>query len=239
MNSSANEKLYAAKYEKACAIVRLIGEVNNRSIFALCDEVDLAIEYYNYSKIDIHIDSLGGSISSLDYFISKLDKWQNKYGVTIGTLGLTNVASAAAMILSLGTIGYRRAYMSAQLTYHNSRILTNGQEIWTKERLDITSDRLTKTDDRLITRLVNHIFLNKVSKNESQKMHRIDYNFENEKYDILPLADITVETMQKEYIKLHNLDTYITPSIAYKLFLIDSSQEKFEESGEEKKFKED
>lgn len=160
------------KYEKACAVIRLIGEVNNKSIFSLCDEIDLAIEYYNYRKIDIQIDSPGGSISSLDYYISKLDKWQQRHGVIIGTLGLTSVASAAAMILSLGTIGYRRAYMSSQLVYHNSRLITQKEEMWTKERLDYTNKSLVETDDRLLNRLVKHVYTNKVFQNDQIKLKK-------------------------------------------------------------------
>ncbi|MBS1681667.1 MAG: ATP-dependent Clp protease proteolytic subunit [Bacteroidetes bacterium] len=245
METDISVLLPEVKYEKACAVIRLIGEVNNQSIFALCDEIDLAIEYYNYKKIDIQIDSPGGAITSLDYYLSKLHKWQQRYGVIIGTLGLTKIASSAAMILSLGTIGYRRAYQSSQLVYHNSRIITSKAEVWTKERLDYTNKSLAETDGRLITRLVKHIHSNKVIEKgqvKYKRMHGIDFDFENKLYRLKQTPEeevLSEQTLKQEYVKLSNLDTVITPLLAHQMLLIDSTQEEFEESGLEKLFKEE
>lgn len=233
-------------YEKACAIVRLFGEVNNQTIFELCDEIDLAIDYYNYRKIEIQIDSPGGSIQSLDYFITKLEKWRQKEGVIIATLGLTNVASAAAMILALGTVGYRRAYRSSSLLFHNSRVITNGSSVFTKETLNKANKDLAEIDERLLDRLSNHIHSNKVIQNDKvvhKKMWGLQFDVEKKSYQEYELSEesagVSVITLKKEYVKLHNLDVYISPGLAGKMLLIDFYQEDFESKGFEKRFKED
>ena len=65
-------QLQMAKYETHRAVVRLSGELNNDSIFALCDEIDLALDYYKYPAVEIQIDSPGGHVDSLDYYLTQI-----------------------------------------------------------------------------------------------------------------------------------------------------------------------
>lgn len=217
------------QYEQACCEIRLIGEINNQSIFLLCDEVDLAIDYYQYKKIDIQIDSHGGSIASLDYYLSKLDRWKKK-GIIIGTLGLTSVASAAAIILSLGTVGYRRAYSSSMLLYHNTRI---AREKWvaTKDSLQFESDALDRTDKRLIKRLIDHVNENILTKAKVRELSYLDFDYSEKKYLERTFSEfdgITTETVEKYYNILFSYDCFISPALAKGMLLIDYIQEEFE-----------
>lgn len=230
------------QYEKACCEIRLLGEINNQSIFTLCDEVDLAIDYYQYRKIEIQIDSPGGSIASLDYYLSKLERWKRK-NVTIATLGLTQVASAAALILSLGTIGYRRAYSSSMLLYHNSRI---SRENWTatKESLQFESQNLYKTDNRLQNILIDHIYKDLIeAKSNIYTMAYLDYNYKEKIFEELTtefeMPFVSKTTLENSFNKLFSYDCYITPRHAQEMLLIDAIQEEFEVGGKETEFKEE
>ncbi|MEM0354668.1 MAG: ATP-dependent Clp protease proteolytic subunit [Thermoplasmata archaeon] len=217
------------QYEQSCCEIRLLGEINNHSIFLLCDEIDLAIDYYQYKKIDIQIDSHGGSIASLDYYLSKLDRWRKK-GIIIGTLGLTSVASAAAIILALGTVGYRRAYGSSMLLYHNTRI---EREKWvaTKDSLQFESDALDRTDKRLIKRMIDHVDEGILSKHKIDSLSYLDFDYKEKKYlerTFFDLEGITRETLEKYYNILFSYDCFIAPTLAKGMLLIDHIQEEFE-----------
>ena len=240
VNMTENMTHTEPQYEKSCCEIRLVGEVNNQTVFTLCDEIDLAIDYYQYKIVEIQIDSPGGAIASLDYYLSKLERWKKK-GILISTLGLTSVASAAAMILSLGTIGYRRAYSSSQLLYHNARI-SKEKFIATKEGLISESKALELIDNRLQNRLVDHIFDNKINKsNKITSMAYLDYNFLDKKFEELttPIeaTGISKETLKLSYTKLNSFDTFISPNLAKEMFLIDEIQEVFEFKGDEAKLK--
>lgn len=111
------------KYDQNKASIMFSHPVSVDSIFALCSSIDLAIEYYQYSTVELVIDSPGGSVAALKYYLDKLDYWKSK-GVTIQTNALTFVASASAVILSSGTLGFRSAPWYSSLVYHNSRCPT-------------------------------------------------------------------------------------------------------------------
>jgi ATP-dependent protease ClpP protease subunit len=149
------ESAHRVKYEDRRAIIRLIGEIENDVIFWLSDEIDHAIGYMCYDRVDIHIDSPGGAIDSLDYFLTRLEQWRRD-GLVLGTLGLTTVASAAAVILSLGSHGHRRVYPSARLLYHDARIIDRGA-VWTRDRLHAHERLLHEADRRLTEVIAQHI----------------------------------------------------------------------------------
>ncbi|MRR06057.1 MAG: hypothetical protein EG828_03795 [Deltaproteobacteria bacterium] len=148
--------LFPARYEENRAVIRFTGLVSNETIFALCDEVDFAASYYYYSRVAIEIDSPGGELKSLLYYISKLKEWREK-GIRIETLAMTQCASAAAFMLSLGDLGCRRSMPNAALLYHGSRIYGSNQPL-TADRLDRLSTDLNLTDARLLVELMRHLY---------------------------------------------------------------------------------
>lgn len=98
-------------YEHKCAIIRLSGELDDSSLIEICDQIDLAIGYYQLRKIDIHILSISCSIKSIDYYLSKLNSWSSR--AVIGTLATSVISDFGIDIISSGTVGYRRAFRSA------------------------------------------------------------------------------------------------------------------------------
>jgi ATP-dependent protease ClpP protease subunit len=115
------------------------------------------VEYSKYRRIRIEICSPGGSVSALEHYLAKLQEWR-KLGVVFETVSLISTASCAAIILSLGDVGHRRAYSSAKLLYHN--VYIPQLQAATKERCQQTEKDLRKTDDKLIGALVCHIYDN-------------------------------------------------------------------------------
>ena len=156
---SDNEPLptITTRYETELAVVRLVGPVTVPSILQLCDEIDLAIGYYQYTRLDIELDSPGGDVAALEYLITRWRAWRARPAVRIGTLALTSAASAAAMILSLGDIGLRRAYPSTRLLYHDARLSTNAG-MQTRAELAARQAMLNEIDTRLLDRLTAHVW---------------------------------------------------------------------------------
>lgn len=60
---------------------------------------------YQFRIIDLHIDSPGGSADALHYLVHALDPWRRGEGRVLRTFGVNEVASAAALLLSFGTVG--------------------------------------------------------------------------------------------------------------------------------------
>ncbi len=149
------------RYDHDKAIIRLNDDIDAQSIFSLCDEVELAADYYHYSFVDIHINSQGGSVPALEYFLTQMHQWRRRHNLTIGTLAISQVASAAAVILSLGDVGYRRAYPSAEILYHNARIATPNAFL-TRSALQVLSKQVGKLDERMLNEVVEHVFQIKV-----------------------------------------------------------------------------
>lgn len=222
-------------YEQDRARLRLYGEINNQSIFSLCDEIQLAVQYYQYRDIDLHIDSPGGAIASLEYYLTQLQMWREQYRVRIHTLALTNVSSAAALMVSLGDVGNRRALKSSRLLYHNARILSSNNATWTTRDLDQMSQGLHQIEQNLLQKLVDHIYTKQV---ESESRTSI-LMMQPDIHDISDIRDhyedyfietngtadnglLTRHQLETAYRTLQRLEIFISPEIAQKMLLIDT-----------------
>lgn len=97
-------------YENKCAIIRLSGELDDSTLIEICDQIDLAINYYHLKRIDIHIMSMSSSIESIDYYLAKVNNWSTR--AVIGTLATSVISGFGIDIISSGTRGYRRAFRS-------------------------------------------------------------------------------------------------------------------------------
>lgn len=146
--STASVKI-PVKYDKDVCVVRLHGGIDNQSVFALCDEVDLAIDYYHYRKIRLEIDSSGGSTQSLDYYVSKLHEWQLR-GILFETKALTMASSAAAYLLVFGELGHRSCYSSARILLHFAGTKFGASESVGQREMEHRVARLADLDGRFV-----------------------------------------------------------------------------------------
>lgn len=139
------------------ARIRLQGQITTAAIFDLVDQIEVAIEYYRYPRVDIEIDSPGGELRALDYLLTKLTRWRENSRLVIGTLAMTEAASAAAVLLSMGTIGYRRAYPYARMLYHQPRLPTQ-DTVLTRDNTAVIGTMLAEAEAHIRDRLLDHLF---------------------------------------------------------------------------------
>ena len=157
---------------------RLKDDVSLDSVFELCDKIENMIEYLQYRKIRIEVDSRGGSLQAFDYFYTKLEQWRLK-GVSVETLGLTKAMSAGALILSIGDVGKRKAYSSTTLLYHNGRIPMGEGTMLTREGARDLQRVLGSSDKRYINMLVQHIVDNSLI---SERYRQLASIYKSRKY---------------------------------------------------------
>ncbi len=149
-----------SSYRHDEVVVRLQGPITEESIVALCDEINVAIDYYYYPRFILQIDSPGGSTTALDYYLQQLQYWRQRQ-IGIVTEALTCAYSAAAVMLSLGDIGHRRAYSTSKLLYHNPRVVTEGGAMDARTLID-AYHQLTTVNETMVDHLANHVYEKKI-----------------------------------------------------------------------------
>lgn len=102
--------------------ITLAAPVQASSIYTLCDALDAAASQYYYEHVKLRIASPGGETQALRYYLSHLHEWYRR-GITIETQAMTECSSAAAIMLSLGSRGFRRAdQRHSRLLWHFARM---------------------------------------------------------------------------------------------------------------------
>jgi ATP-dependent protease ClpP protease subunit len=74
------------------------------------------------------------------------------------TFGMNEVASAAALLLSFGTVGHRTASSRSRLLYHSVRGIQRENTLQTVAQLRVTTRRLARWDQCFVDLLVKHMF---------------------------------------------------------------------------------
>ena len=223
-------------------IIYLKGEINEDTIMQLLAFLKSAFKYYQYDFVDIKLNSPGGQVNAM-YFITEQFEIYKKYGKIISTTALFHAASAAAFILTCGSIGYRSAHYNSLLLYHYSRFNIK-EDIFTKDRLEGLMDKLSKGDEVILKSLANIAIstLDYFDKNFDEEFlkNRLDkfieqakklklISEENELLKHLTIENFIdkdkIEDFKKAlshiYDNLLKTDKHIYPRQAVNLFLID------------------
>lgn len=136
--------------------LRFSTEVNMESVRWLVDEVQHARTYLRHTHVTVELDSHGGSSHGLEYWLHNCRRWSADPGFTLATRAVGAAESAAAIILSHGTVGARSALPTARLLYHGARIVTSGHEVWTGDRLRLQHGEMHAVNHRMLTSLAAH-----------------------------------------------------------------------------------
>ena len=125
--------------------------------YGLIDEINLLHGYYQFKTIELQIDSPGGSADALHYLLHSLAPWRNGEGLTLRTVALTEAASAAALLLSFGTLGHRCASAHSRLLYHSVRAVQREGAVMTVPQLRFASRQLEDCERGFLDLLVDHV----------------------------------------------------------------------------------
>lgn len=136
--------------------LRFSSDMNMSAVRWLVDEIEYARGYLRQTCVTVEIDSHGGDSHSLEFWLLNCRRWEREQ-FTLATRAVGAAESAAAMMLSHGTIGARSALPTARLLFHTGRLITEGREIWTTRRLAMQRDRVDQFDTMMLEQLVTHI----------------------------------------------------------------------------------
>jgi len=110
-------------WSESRGIVRLTGPLDTATAFALVDAIQDSRNYYHYETLELHVaDCPGGTHEALQYVLDHRGLWMDGT-FTLRTIALTQVASAGALLVSMGTRGQRLAMPGARLLWHGVRFI--------------------------------------------------------------------------------------------------------------------
>lgn len=210
------------KFEKEKCIIKFLEDVTIHSISELVDKVDDAIHYYQYDNVEIQINTKGGHVDALEYFLSKLEKWKNEEGIKVSTLVLSSSASAGAIMFAMGNIGMRRVMPNAHLLFHNSRTIIQSEV--TALNAEHLNKMLKRTDKNLFKKFFNHnqARLRQIYK---ETQGNIDVSIEAQKivgkFDGYNTEQEFIDDMKKKYKKLFKDNYFLSANDAVTLGLAD------------------
>jgi ATP-dependent protease ClpP protease subunit len=113
-----------------------------------------AIEYEQYKRLRLNVNSPGGEFSALTHYLWYLKAMRHQ-AVEVATLGQIQVASAAAIMVSMGDIGHRAAYPHTEFVYHFARL--GRVERLTAQKADYLRKEIEDVDKTMLDQLVEHI----------------------------------------------------------------------------------
>jgi ATP-dependent protease ClpP protease subunit len=206
--------------------------VTHDGIYALCSRLDEAVDYYKYDRIELSLHSPGGSAAALKYFMACRDRW-TKTGIELHTIALNEACSAAAFMLSIGTLGSRSVQAHTNLIYHFARLSagevfermnrqSEGQLTARGSRKAATSLRaiermIAREDEFLMEHLFEHIFDHKTASGEdwaiSELPRRIShvstwlaFKTNNERRIRSMTGDFSMSELKKTLARLNGID---------------------------------
>ena len=100
------------------AVVAFVGKLDWDGAHELVNAIQTVVDTYFYSKVELLISSPGGDTRAFAYYLSAFQDWQRR-GVQFRTRVISTVASAAALMVSLGDV--RVAEPGARFIYHTAR----------------------------------------------------------------------------------------------------------------------
>ena len=101
------------------AVVAFTGELDWDASRELVEVVDGLVHEYFYTVVELVVSSSGGNVRAFEFFLGRHREWSRR-GVTLRTRILSEAASAAAILVSLGD--ERIAEPGATLSFHCTRV---------------------------------------------------------------------------------------------------------------------
>ena len=130
--------------------VNFIGALTDETAIKVVDHIRVLRDDFFFSEVQLRISSPGGQLSALKYAAKSMQEFQAG-GMKISTHAITTVASAAAVVLSLGDL--RTAHGKSVLLYHTGRLPGVAGGITAKGAESIAT-ALSDADDEIVSLLV-------------------------------------------------------------------------------------
>ena len=194
----------SAQHTAHATTLRFGAPVTLDSVRWLIDEIQHARTYLRHDRVTIEFHSHGGDSEGLEHWLAFSETLTARRGFTLATRAVGSTSSAAAIMLSQGTIGARSAVPTARLLYHGARIINATGDVWTADRLHTHHEEVAATTARVLEQMVLHRLRDAGAHKTTRR------------------APATTHTeLLARYTALFSRDTQITPTEACEHGLID------------------
>ena len=131
--------------------INFTGKLTDENAIELIDRIRVLRDQFFFDEVQLRIASPGGQLTALKYFAECVQELQGD-GLKIATHAITTVASAAAVMLSLGDV--RTAHRKSLLLFHTGRLPSVHGAITAKGAESIAT-ALNSADDEIVSLLVD------------------------------------------------------------------------------------
>lgn len=196
--------------------INFVCPVEYLSVDEAISKIEQAINYQKSTAIEVCLNSPGGEYSALVHYDWHLNLWRKK-GVVIKTKGMVTVASAAAMMLSLGDLGERRVYPHTELIYHFARL--GEVHHLTANKAKYLQESLQEVDSKMLNQLIDHLTPLVVG----NKFPQVDKQIQKTRFSAkLCRTEKEAKTkIRSDLERLFNLDRPIQAEDALAFYLVD------------------
>jgi len=146
------------------AVVVYEGVICQAGASALEQQLESLFGYYQYQRVELRLESPGGSVEAMNYILRQLDRYERE-GRVVAVRTTFMCASAAAVLLAMGEWGERRVDQTTALLFHTARVDSYLQGM-TAAVSNSLSQTLLVADQRLVSTLVGRM-LNKTGSEQA------------------------------------------------------------------------
>jgi ATP-dependent protease ClpP protease subunit len=136
------------------SVIVLRGPVSPETVLQVQDLLDLATGYYQHEHVTLRLNSPGGQANCLAYLLGHIERLRDG-GIAIDTSGEITVASAAAVLLAMGTVGQRTVQPCTELLFHDARV--NGAGEQTQKTSAQIAARLSQLTLQVVRTIAGHV----------------------------------------------------------------------------------
>ena len=139
------------------ATVSYDGAICQAGAIALERHFHSLFDYYQYTRVDLRLESPGGSIEALHYILRQM-AWYQQRGKDVAVHSTFTCASAAAILLAMGQFGHRTVDRSTNLLFHSARVQPNGHGMTAVASTNL-SQALIGVDRHLVDVLIDRLVI--------------------------------------------------------------------------------
>lgn len=155
MNNQSMNRVSCEQMEPHKAVLLYEGAICQEGATALVKQFESLFGYYQYQRVDLQLESPGGSLEAMNYMLRHIEKYEMD-GRVIPVRTTFLCASAAAVILAMGQWGQRRVDQSTALLFHTARVGSNLQGLTAADSNSL-SQSLVVADQRMVSTLVGRM----------------------------------------------------------------------------------
>lgn len=162
------------------ATVLYSGVICQTGAAALQQQLESLFDYYQYNRIELRLESPGGSVEALQYMLRQISRYEGQ-GRAVAVRTTFLCASAAAILLAMGAWGERCVDRATALLFHSARVGSNVQGLTATVSSNL-SQVLQGADRHLVDILVDRMVRQTGSTQALANMvharcQRVEYNW--------------------------------------------------------------